>query len=247
MKSAGPILRALFGRVLSELGRSPSMPADILIEAGPRHPQPRLGVQFADGDIIWAALPGDDAALYQWHALSVLERPRRTLLNDARLIYLRTLCRRLEELNPGVRTGCTAQRPPAVRRTWPPRRPPPLPGRGVVDDEASKAAHERGIQLLRENLSPAQRRQYDEYGDFDVIGGQSGRRYRIRQGRRLNVAELDNKSGAIGWCFYPQGNLVAGDVMLAQKIALELYETESLKVAKRFSLNRLYGFRIGSD
>ena len=36
-----------------------------------------------------------------------------------------------------------------------------------------------------------------------------------------------------GWCFFPEGNLVTGDVMLAQKVALELFETDALKIANK--------------
>jgi hypothetical protein len=38
----------------------------------------------------------------------------------------------------------------------------------------------------------------------------------------------------MGWCFVPEGSLVAGDVMLAQKIALETSEYAALAVARRF-------------
>jgi hypothetical protein len=41
----------------------------------------------------------------------------------------------------------------------------------------------------------------------------------------------------MGWCFVPSGSLVAGDVMLAQKVALEAFECEALAVAKRFVPN----------
>jgi hypothetical protein len=40
------------------------------------------------------------------------------------------------------------------------------------------------------------------------------------------------------WCFGPQGNLAVGDVMLAQKIALETMEVEALARANR---NRTFG------
>ena len=40
----------------------------------------------------------------------------------------------------------------------------------------------RGINLLKEWLSPEQLAQYQSYGYFDVIGRQSGKRYRIRYG-----------------------------------------------------------------
>jgi hypothetical protein len=41
----------------------------------------------------------------------------------------------------------------------------------------------------------------------------------------------------MGWCFLPKGGLVAGDVMLAQKIALENDERAALLVARRFLVN----------
>jgi hypothetical protein len=51
----------------------------------------------------------------------------------------------------------------------------------------------------------------------------------------MNVHELDEAGRPqMGWCFLPKGYLVAGDVMLAQKIALETSELSALKVAQRF-------------
>ena len=46
----------------------------------------------------------------------------------------------------------------------------------------------QALQLLVRNLSPAQRQQFARHDYFDVIGGDTGRRYRIRVGRTLNVA-----------------------------------------------------------
>ena len=40
----------------------------------------------------------------------------------------------------------------------------------------------RGLRLLRENLTASQREQYDKSRYFDVIGGQTGRRYRVHDG-----------------------------------------------------------------
>ncbi len=95
----------------------------------------------------------------------------------------------------------------------------------------------RGRKLLLEWLSEAQRRQYEERNCFDVTGCHSGKRYRIRHGMGTNVYELDDKGRALtGWCFVPEGYLVTGDVMLAQKIALETDEQGALKVANNFSL-----------
>jgi hypothetical protein len=93
----------------------------------------------------------------------------------------------------------------------------------------------RGVTLLREWLSPEQRAQFDADRYFDVIGCDSAKRYRIRYGSATNVYEIsDDGRSIIGWCFVPTGNLVAGDVVLAQKIALETNETGALAVANRF-------------
>jgi hypothetical protein len=93
----------------------------------------------------------------------------------------------------------------------------------------------RGITLLRQWLSPEQQAQFDSSKCFDVAGCDSGRRYRIRHGTGTNVHELDDAGRpVVGWCFVPSGHLVAGDVMLAQKIALETNERAALAVANRF-------------
>ena len=93
----------------------------------------------------------------------------------------------------------------------------------------------RGINLLKEWLSPEQLAQYQSYGYFDVIGRQSGKRYRIRYGTAMNVCEMDSRGKTTrGWCFVPCETFVAGDVMLAQKIALETDEWRALAVAIKF-------------
>ena len=93
----------------------------------------------------------------------------------------------------------------------------------------------RGINLLKEWLSPEQLAQYQSYGYFDVIGRQSGKRYRIRYGTAMNICEMNSRGKiAAGWCFVPNEALVAGDVMLAQKIALETDEWRALAVAIKF-------------
>ena len=93
---------------------------------------------------------------------------------------------------------------------------------------------ERGVNLLREWLSPEQRALFDAKRYFDVIGCDNGKRYRIHYGETTNVHEIgDDDLPSVGWCFMPVGSLVAGDVMLAQKIALETYEYGALAVANR--------------
>jgi hypothetical protein len=102
----------------------------------------------------------------------------------------------------------------------------------------------RGITLLREWLSLEQQTQFDTSKSFDVIGCDSGKRYRIRHSTGTNVLELDDAGQPVmAWCFLPSGHLVAGDVMLAQKIALETNERAALAVANRFSV----GVRNGAN
>ena len=50
----------------------------------------------------------------------------------------------------------------------------------------------------------------------------------------MNIDELDsgNKPTAV-WCFLPQGRLPIGDIMLAQKIALESDEHNALAIAHK--------------
>ena len=103
-------------------------------------------------------------------------------------------------------------------------------------DAGCTNAELRGINLLKEWLSPEQLTQYESYGHFDVIGRHSGTRYRIRYGTGLNITQIGSRGNVeAGLCFVPCEQLVAGDVMLAQKIALETDEWSALAVAKRFS------------
>jgi hypothetical protein len=93
----------------------------------------------------------------------------------------------------------------------------------------------RGLELLKEWLSPEQFAQYDAKSYFEVTGCHSGKRYRISHSTTMNIHELDGAGyPCVGWCFAPKGYLVAGDVMLAQKIALETDERGALTVANKF-------------
>lgn len=92
----------------------------------------------------------------------------------------------------------------------------------------------RGLTLLKGWLSPKQRACYERFRYFDVIGSDTRTRYRIHHGTQTNIEELSNTGQHVcKWCFVPDGDLVAGDVMLAQKIALETNERGALAVAHR--------------
>jgi hypothetical protein len=91
------------------------------------------------------------------------------------------------------------------------------------------------MRLLRRWLSQEQRAQFDAMNFFDVVGSSTGKRYRILYGQSANIQEMDEAGNPkTGWCFVPKGYLVPGDVMLAQKIALETDELAALAVANRF-------------
>jgi hypothetical protein len=107
---------------------------------------------------------------------------------------------------------------------------------GIGRRAAAGEAHARGLRLLKENLTPAQRKQFETRGYFEVSGGATGRRYRIKTGVQMNVEQLDLRGRPVCiLCFVPEGGLVVGDVLLAQKLALELFELETLVTANKFS------------
>jgi hypothetical protein len=110
---------------------------------------------------------------------------------------------------------------------------------------AERTPEGRSLRLLRDWLSPAQRAQFAKRGYFEVVGGETGKQYRIYAGAMSNVCEIDEKGRPrLGLCFRTIGELPVGDVMLAQKIALESCESSALAVARRFVPN-VFMFRPG--
>ena len=100
-------------------------------------------------------------------------------------------------------------------------------------------ARTHGAQLLCANLTPDQLWQLKERKYFEVTGGTSGTCYRIYDSFAINVDQLDeNKKVVRKWCFTPEGSLVRGDVLLAQKLALELFEDEALSIANGYPPQR---------
>jgi hypothetical protein len=102
---------------------------------------------------------------------------------------------------------------------------------GVAESKSEAKAK----ALLKEWLSSEQLAQYERNRWFEVVGSETGKRYRIQERQQQNVYELDAKGRPIrGWCFMPKRRLATGDVMLARKIALETDEKGAMKVALRF-------------
>ena len=104
-----------------------------------------------------------------------------------------------------------------------------------------REAESRSHRLLVDNLSDTQRTEFLARGSFDVIGGDTGKRYRIKRDRQMNIEELDRSGRRIKQlCFLPKGDVPLGDMMLAQKLALELFETEALGIAIRAAVREEY-------
>ena len=77
-------------------------------------------------------------------------------------------------------------------------------------------------------------------GAFDVIGGRSGTRYRIHHGYQMNIEQLDWAGRRVRLlCFAPKGRLAIGDIMLAQKLALELYEEDAILAANKIAVSTM--------
>jgi hypothetical protein len=75
--------------------------------------------------------------------------------------------------------------------------------------EVRRQAEKKGVALLRFWLTAEQARRWDSSKKFDVVGSDTGTRYRIGFGTAMNVHELDSAGRAvIQWCSAPQGNLV---------------------------------------
>jgi hypothetical protein len=106
----------------------------------------------------------------------------------------------------------------------------------IAQNDCRRAvASKRGLELLKANLTPTQLDDFLTYRCFEVVGGSTGRIYRIRLSGPMNVEEVDQRGRCIGrLCFFPEGWLVDGDIALAQKVALESFEPEALAVANKF-------------
>lgn len=92
---------------------------------------------------------------------------------------------------------------------------------------------ERAMTLLMSWLTPEQKKDYQTYQHFTVIGCHTGTLYRIRALPSYGVEEMNGGYRRRSLCFVPSGQCGAfyGDIMLAQKIMLETNEHEALRVA----------------
>lgn len=100
------------------------------------------------------------------------------------------------------------------------------------DWAANSGAYKRSFELLESWLSESQREEFKRNGAFTVIGSGSGKRYKIRQMLAYGILAIDEYDKPLReYCVVPEGDLALGDIMLAQKIALETDEWRTLKIA----------------
>ena len=110
----------------------------------------------------------------------------------------------------------------------------------------SNSVHVRSMDLLRANLTRTQAHQLEACKYFEVIGGETGNLYRIHRGQARNIDERDGDGVWVyTWCFLPRGQLAEGDVLLAQKVALECFELDARVIAVRTPIPQCQGRAVG--
>lgn len=99
----------------------------------------------------------------------------------------------------------------------------------IFPPEAESLARE----LLLSNLSPDQKKAFEKKKEFVVVG-KSGREYRLTPHRwpTKNVTWMEQRKPMVSYCAQPNyGKLPMGDILLAQKIALEVDDLAFCKTA----------------
>ena len=110
---------------------------------------------------------------------------------------------------------------------------PFIPNPNQITKDAEKVA----LELLCDNLNDVQRESFKTHGFFDVIGGTTGRSYRIVSDRQMNVYYLDERGVPHGRCFVPKQNLPLGDILLSQMLSLQLDEEAAIAVSNPFGVS----------
>jgi acetyl/propionyl-CoA carboxylase alpha subunit len=97
-------------------------------------------------------------------------------------------------------------------------------------------ANETARKLLVSNLNPQQRKEFEDNGHFFVTSP-SGKLYRIREGRSINIDLMAGNNREIvkqRLCAHPQIACPDNDTMLTQKIMLEHQEQDFLRIARTY-------------
>jgi hypothetical protein len=94
-------------------------------------------------------------------------------------------------------------------------------------------AERRARRLLFAHLDKLQRHVYKSLGYFFVVGGDTGRKYRLRYGtiRNIDVMCADGRTVDRVLCCHPADDVPNEDSLLAQKVMLERCEREFVAMA----------------
>lgn len=102
-----------------------------------------------------------------------------------------------------------------------------------------RAAQERARTLLLSALTPEQRTQYETREHF-TVDTPDGRRFRIQQGRSMNVEELGPDGRVLArYCAHPRPTVPDEDTMLAQLLFLRHDPATFLRIANRSPVGRV--------
>ncbi len=99
--------------------------------------------------------------------------------------------------------------------------------------EEWQRARERSFELLRSWLDPEQLASFQEHQFFEVTGGDTGVRYRLRPQSAFGIEALTGRRKGALYCVVPAGAPALGDILLAQKIGLETAERATLARANK--------------
>ena len=104
----------------------------------------------------------------------------------------------------------------------------------AIEAEKKEAAKKRSLELLFSHLTTKEAETFKEHGFFEVIGGETGTVYRIRNDPSL-VANIDVMNGPVRThrlCAHAdRWTIPIGDQLLSQKVMLEVQEREFLRIA----------------
>lgn len=95
-------------------------------------------------------------------------------------------------------------------------------------------ADSRAAELLKANLTEAQRLELAREQSFTVVSRDGQRNYRVKKGWSHNVERIDEAGKRLHTlCAHPSVNVPLYDNMLAQKLMLEHSEDDFLRIANR--------------
>jgi hypothetical protein len=118
---------------------------------------------------------------------------------------------------------------------WQPPETPQEKAEREKRQAARKAAETRAERLLFTILTPSQVKQYTDDRFFDVTIPATGRIYRLRHGRSMNVELIEAGKPKIKFCAHPHNayEVPVPDVLLSQLLMLKSSEQAFLQIANR--------------